>query len=155
MKYEKNARTDILDLEISHATLVRAPRERVYDGIATAAGLDLWFTEGAKVDARAGGEIRFRWHEWGAHRVTAEDGGPVIEARPPERFVFQWSPDAPSYRTTVELDFEEEARGTIIRLHEYGYHDTPSGRAALMECAAGWGEALTLWKFSVEHGIRY
>ncbi len=33
----------------------------------------------------------------------------------PERFAFQWSPDDPSYRTTVEIDLEEDSRGTIIR----------------------------------------
>jgi uncharacterized protein YndB with AHSA1/START domain len=144
-----------LDMEIRYAILVRAPRERVYDGIATAAGLDGWFTEGAEVDPRPGGSILFRWREWGPDRVNEEDGGPVLQARRPERFVFQWRPDNSSYSTTVELDFEVEPRGTIIRIREYGYQDTPSGRKAIMECAAGWGEALALWKFWVEHGLRY
>lgn len=144
-----------LDLEIRYAILVRAPRERVYDGIATAQGLDGWFTEGAQVDARPGGHILFRWREWGPDRATFEDGGPVLEARRPKRFVFQWSPDNQSYKTTVEFDFEEDERGTIICVREYGYQDTPSGRETLMNCASGWGEALALWKFWVEHGIRY
>ncbi|HLE50978.1 MAG TPA: SRPBCC domain-containing protein, partial [Anaerolineales bacterium] len=75
--------------------------------------------------------------------------------RRPERFVFQWYPDNPSYPTTVEVDFQPTAGGTIIRLREHGYHDTPTGRKALINCATGWGEALTLLKFYVEHGIRY
>jgi uncharacterized protein YndB with AHSA1/START domain len=144
----------LLDLEIRYAVLVRAPRARVYDGIATAEGLDGWFTEGAEVDPRPGGRIRFRWREWGPDRVTFEDGGPVLEAVRPERFVFQWSPDDPSYRTTVELTFREDDRGTVVSVRERGFRDTPSGRRALMDCAAGWGEALALWKFWVEHGIR-
>jgi uncharacterized protein YndB with AHSA1/START domain len=144
-----------LNLEIRYAILVRAPRDRVYDGIATADGLDGWFTEGAEVDPRPGGHIRFRWRDWGAERLTLEDGGPILEARRPERFVFQWSPDNPSYRTTVQLDFENDQRGTIIRVMERGYQDTPSGRKAIMNCAAGWGEALALWKFWIEHGLRY
>jgi uncharacterized protein YndB with AHSA1/START domain len=133
-----------------HETLVRAEAERVYDAFATAEGLDGWFTSGAGVDARPGGEIRFRWKDWGPSRITAEDGGPVLEAERPRRFVFQWSPDDPSYATTVELTFEPVAEGTVVRVRESGYRDTPSGRRKMLECAAGWGEALTLCKFYVE-----
>ena len=43
--------------------------------------------------------------------------------------------------------------GTIVRLREAGYYNTPSGIRSMVECAAGWGEALTLLKFYVEHGI--
>lgn len=147
--------TRLIEESIIHATFVRATPEKVYDGIATAEGLDGWFTTGATVDARAGGEIRFRWKDWGPDHLTFEDGGPVIEASRPKRFVFQWSPDSPGYATTVEIDFEPVDEGTNIRLRESGYHDTPGGREKMLECAAGWGEALTLWKFYVEHGTRY
>jgi uncharacterized protein YndB with AHSA1/START domain len=145
----------LIDEEISCATLVRATPEKVYDAIATAEGLDGWFTSGARVHARAGGEIHFSWKDWGADRITHEETGRVLEANRPKRFAFQWFPDHPSYATTVEINFEPREEGTIIRLREYGYHDTPSGRKSLIGCATGWGEALTLWKFYVEHGIRY
>ncbi len=143
--------------EIHHATLVRAEPERVYDALTTAAGLDGWFTSGATVDARPGGEIRFRWRGWGPDEITDEDGGPVLEARRPERFVFQWLPDRSGEPTTVEVDFDFDLAegGTVLRLREYGYEDTPAGRRQILDCAAGWGEALTLLKFYVEHGIRY
>lgn len=49
-----------MDVEIRQSTLVRAPPERVYAAITTALGMDGWFTSGAAVDARPGGEIRFR-----------------------------------------------------------------------------------------------
>jgi len=146
---------DLLDMQIEHSTFVRAAPEQVYDAFTTAEGLDGWFTQGASVDPQPGGEIRFRWVDWGPDRVTDEDGGLVLEARRPERFVFQWYPDNPAYPTTVEVDFQPAAGGTIIRLRERGYHDTPSGRKSLVNCAAGWGEALTLLKFYVEHGFRY
>ncbi|HEV2130576.1 MAG TPA: SRPBCC domain-containing protein [Longimicrobiaceae bacterium] len=147
--------TPLLPDGIRHAVLVRAERERVYDALTTAAGLDGWFTTGATVDARPGGEIRFRWRDWGPERITDEDGGPVLEARRPERFVFQWQPDRSGEPTTVEVDFEAVEGGTVIRLREHGYQDTPTGRRQVLDCAAGWGEALTLLKFYVEHGIRY
>ncbi len=140
---------------IEHTTFVAAPPEKVYDAIATSEGLDGWFTAGAMVDARSSGRILFRWKDWGPDHITAEDGGPVLEANRPSRFVFQWRPDQPSYATTVEIDFESREGGTVIRLREYGYEDTPSGRRKMLECACGWGEALTLLKFYAEHGIRY
>ena len=144
----------LLDTEISHATLVRAPRERVYDAVATAEGLDGWFTTGAEVDPRPGGAIHWRWRDWGPDRVTAEDAGRVVEATPPERFVFEWHGQGEP-ATTVELTFEEREDGTVVRLRERGYLDTPAGRRGLMNCSTGWGEALTLLKFYVEHGLRY
>ena len=97
----------------------------------------------------------FRWVEWGPDRVSEEDSGPVLEARRPLRFVFQWHPDGPDYATTVEVDFQAEGDLTIVRLCESGFRDTSAGREAFANCAAGWGEALTLLKFYVEHGLRY
>ena len=145
----------LLDAEIAHAALVRAPREEVYDAFATARGLDAWFTTGAEVDARPGGVMHWRWNEWGPDGVTAEDPGRVLEARRPERFVFEWHGAGRDHPTTVELDFEEHAEGTVVRLRERGYPDTPDGRRRFADCAAGWGEAITLLKFYVEHGLRY
>jgi uncharacterized protein YndB with AHSA1/START domain len=137
---------DEKDLEIKHATLVRADPERVYEAFTTANGLDAWFTDGSSVDPRPGGEIRFRWRNWGPDRVSGEDGGPVLEAEKPRRFVFQWYPDDESYATTVEVDFAPSEQGTVVRLREYGYRDTPTSRCCQLDCAAGWGEALTLVK---------
>jgi len=141
--------------KIMYSTLVRAPAETVYDGFATAQGLDGWFTQGSSIDARPGGHMRLRWHEFGADRVTEEANCLVLEARRGQRFVFQWKPDTADYATTVELDFEPVPDGTLVRVRETGYHDTPSGLRAMLNCSAGWGEALTLWKFYIEHGLRY
>jgi uncharacterized protein YndB with AHSA1/START domain len=139
--------------EIPVATLVRAPRERVYDAFTRAEHLDAWFTTGAEVDARAGGEMVWRWDRWGPDEVTAEDRGPVLEARRPERYVFGWQEKLGG--TTVEVDFEAHPEGTVVRLCDHGYPDTQEGRESLLDCATGWGEALTLLKFYVEHGVRY
>jgi uncharacterized protein YndB with AHSA1/START domain len=143
------------DLEIKHATFVKASADQVYNAFTTAEGLDAWFTKGAKVDPTPGGEILFRWRDWEPDRVTGEDGGPVLEAIPPERFVFQWHPEDASYATTVEVDFTQMATGTTVRLWEYGYLDPPTSRSCRLDCAAVWGEALTLLKVYIEHGVRY
>ena len=54
-----------------------------------------------------------------------------------------------------EHHFEEVEGGTVVKLKEYGYEDTEEGHRRCLECATGWGEALTLLKFYVEHGITY
>ncbi len=140
---------------IVHSTLVRASPEAVYDAMTTSEALDGWFTTGAEVIPKAGGHIKFRWKDWGADKATSEDGGPVVEADRPRRFVFKWFPAGDSYSTTVEMDFEPTDEGTIIRLKECGYRDDPKSKRAMLACATGWGEALTLLKFYVEYGQRY
>lgn len=108
------------------------------------------------MDPRPGGEIGFCWKAWGPHAITAEDGGPILEAKRPRRFVFQWSPDNATYRTTVEFDLTPRDFGNaVVTVRAHGYHDTPQGRKALLGCATGWGEVLTLLKFYVEHRIHY
>ena len=88
----------------------------------------------------------------GTRCVHGRGRGPVLEARRPERFVFRWQ--AALGGTTVEIDFAEHADGTLIRLREHGYRDTPEGWEQHTSCATGWGEALTLLKFWVEHSVR-
>lgn len=145
----------MIDEKVRVTTLVRAAPERVYDAMATAEGLNGWFTTSASVDARPGGEIRLGWVDWGYSHYTGENGGPVLDAKRPERFVFQWKVDTDSYNTTVEITFERVDEGTIVRLVEYSYEDTPTGLKDMLARATGWGEALTLMKFFVEHGVRY
>ncbi|OGO31065.1 MAG: hypothetical protein A2136_07240 [Chloroflexi bacterium RBG_16_54_11] len=141
--------------EIHHSTFIRAEPQRVYNALTTPEGLDAWFTTGASVEAHEGGEIVFRWKDWGPDHINDEDGGPVLETVYPRRFVFQWHPDLPEYTTTVEINITPAEGGTIISLREHGFADTPSARTALMNCATGWGEALTLLKFYLEYGVVY
>ncbi len=147
--------TSIIDAEIRHSTFVRQSPEVVYDAISTTVGLNGWFCTGGEVDARPGGHIKFRWEDWRPDMGIIEDGGPVIEADRGKRFVFQWHPDDESYATLVKLTFEPHEDGTIMRVVESGFQDTPQGLRAMIGCATGWGEALTLLKFYVEHNIVY
>ena len=147
--------SEMIDVEIKKSILIRGSREKIYDAFSTAEGLDGWFTSGAAVDARPGGVLRFRWKDWGPDKVTAQDDCPILQAKRPEQFVFQEHPDSASPPTTVEIDFIPDPAGTVVRLREYGFVNTPTGRRALVTQAGGWGEALALLKFYVEHGLRY
>lgn len=141
-------------MEVRCATFVRAAPEWVYDALATAEGLDSWFTAGASVDARTGGEITYRWVDWGPDGVTTEAKGTVREADRPRRFVFEWDSGDERW-TTVEFDLEPRDGGTVLRVREHGFSDSPRGRRAALAEASGWGEAMTLVKVLVEHGLRY
>ncbi len=143
------------NLEIKHSTLIHSDAISVYWALTTSEGLDSWFTTGSMVNAVAGGKVHFCWVDWGPDHLSVEDNGFVLEAIPPKRFVFQWHPDTPEYATTVEINIEPIEGGTIVRLREYGYNDSESSSRAMLNCAVGWGEALTLLKFYLEHGIHY
>lgn len=140
--------------EVRHSVFIRATSRAVYDLFATAAGLDSWFTTGAEVEARPGGRIVYRWKDWGAEHITTEAVGLVHEAEPPNRFVFDWD-SADERPTTVEMDFVAVDGGTVMRLREFGFTEGARGEQALAREASGWGEAMTLAKFRVEHGLRY
>ena len=111
--------------------------------------------DGSKVNAVPGGEIHIRWVNRGSDHITAEDDGLVLEAIPQKRFVFQWHPDKLNNPTTVEINNEPTVGGTIVSLREHGYSYTESSRTTMINCAVGWGEALTLLKFYLEHGVHY
>jgi hypothetical protein len=43
----------------------------------------------------------------------------------------------------------------VVTVTESGHTTSPRDLEALVECASGWGEALTLLKVYLEHGITY
>ena len=134
-------------------TFIAVPPRRVYDALTTASDWDAWFTQGTELDARVGGGILFRWVDARVDRYTTTAGGPVLEAEPPRRFAFQWTPGDST--TTIEFNLEPLGPGTRLSVKESGHKLTQKDVEALADCAAGWGEALTLLKFYLEHGLTY
>ena len=55
----------------------------------------------------------------------------------------------------MRIEFAAHLQGTLVRLTERGFRDTPAGRRRQLDGAAGRGEALALCKIWVEHGVRY
>ena len=148
--------TSELAAEIRHKVFIRAPRERVWAAFTTGQGLDGWWgTRGSQIDLRPGGKLILRWRDWGAERdVNSDRECVVIEVRAPERFVFRWG-ESTDEMTTVEFDLEEREGGTLLHLREHGFARTAKGRESFEGNSLGWGEAATLMKFYVEHGLRY
>jgi uncharacterized protein YndB with AHSA1/START domain len=144
--------SDTIPEQIKQTTYIKAPPEKVYDTITSGEGWNAFFTKHTTVEPHPGGSIMFRWENWGPDRYTCEAGGPVLEAERPTRFVFQWGT---KFTTTITFELTAEHGGTTVRLTETGSPNTPEGRANMLECASGWGEALTLLKFYLEFGVVY
>ena len=141
-----------IDAIIKQRTLIKANIEDVYNCFATSQGLDSWFCDGSKVDVEAG-EMLFVWKNWGPDKLNDETPAKILKAEKPFRFSFSWWLE--SFNTVVDIKLKQTNDGVILELEEDGYPDTPEGRAGLMDCATGWGEAITLIKFFLEHGVRY
>ena len=100
---------------------------------------------------------------WGPVHTGLEIGGPITAIEPSARFAFQWT--TAGHPTTVDFRLEPRGDGTIVVLTENGYTEqdlAPTGvvgsvdnRSPFAMCARGWGEALTLLKFYLEHGVTY
>ena len=142
--------------EIRHSVFIRAPRAKVWAALTTAQALDAWWgTRGSEIDLRPGGKLTLRWRAWGPEQdINADRECDLVEVLPPKRFVFRWGETA-DMMTTVEFDLEERADGTLLRLREHGFAPTAKGRESFEGNSLGWGEASTLIKFYVEHGVRY
>ena len=138
---------------IVQRSFINAPPEQVWSSLTTAAGWDAWFTQGMAMDCRVGGEVRFRWEGFAGQAGVVEDGGPILDVVPGVRLVFQWRPAG--HPTTVALEIRPRGRGTQLVVTENGHENTEAGLRAYVDCATGWGEALTLLKFHLEHGLTY
>lgn len=143
----------LLNQEIRKRTFIAASPEKVYDTITSAREWDSFFTTGMQLEPRPGGKCVFSWKDWGPDRYTHTVPGEVIEAKRPDRFTFQWGRG--DRATKVDFELSRFRSGTVVTLVENGYKDDQDGRAMIMECAAGWGEALALLKFYIERGLIY
>ena len=138
---------------IRYNTYIAVPPKRVFEILTSAKGWDAWFTQGAQIDPRPGGFLTFKWVNFKVDRYTAEVKCPILELLPERRFVFQWTPGDST--TTIEFDIEPLGEGTTVHVTESGHTASKKDMEALVECASGWGEALTLLKMYLEHGVTY
>lgn len=141
--------------DINHKTYIKVPLQKVYETISTSHGWNAWFTDDTslEINRNGTGQIRLRWTNFGSENVNIEDGGKVLAAIPNKKFVFQWSPGEQS--STVTFELEPYKGGTLVFLNETGYTNSEEDLKACIGCAVGWGEALTLLKLYLEHGIVY
>lgn len=141
--------------EINHQTYIKVSIDKVFKTLSTAEGWNAWFTNQTSLhmEQDGTGEIRLKWDGFGQEKLELEDGGRILRAVKDESFVFQWSPG--EMVTTVEFKLEPYQEGTLIMLKEMGYSNSDKDIKACINCAVGWGEAMTLLKMYLEEGIVY
>jgi uncharacterized protein YndB with AHSA1/START domain len=150
---ETQTMTELLKEKIKQRTFIAATPDKVYDTITSAKEWNSFFTTGMVLEPRPGGKCEFSWKDWGPDNYTLKVPGKVIVAEKPGKFIFQWGPEEKA--TMVSFELSSERGGTVVTLTEHGYKNTPESRAMMLECATGWGEAVTLLKFYIENGIVY
>ncbi|OWY24541.1 SRPBCC domain-containing protein [Sphingobacteriales bacterium UPWRP_1] len=135
---------------INHSVYINTALERVFETLTTAEGWNAWFTQKTTLQNHKGGNIIFRWENWGVSRETLQDNGIVLETYPPYRFSFTWHPGQTETTVTFTLTAHGNS-GTILHVTETGHTNIHT----FSDCACGWGEALTLLKMYLEYGITY
>ncbi len=143
----------IIPDEVRHAVSINSSAREIFHYISTTEGWNGWFTSDMSLDLQPGGRIIFHWKNWGADKLSAGDYGTILECIPDKLIEFTWHPDQPEYTTKVAISLVGESLPCIVRVLETGFADTPEGLRAMIQSAAGWGEALTLLKMYIEHGV--
>jgi uncharacterized protein YndB with AHSA1/START domain len=95
-----------------------------------------WEASEAVVDLRVGGVVRVVMR----NRATDAEyggGGHYTEIDPPTRLAFTWTWDGEPTRQLIELDFDETAGATTVRLTHRGLWDEEAVRSR----DDGWGKA--------------
>ena len=93
----------------------------------------------------------FRWNSFGPLATSIEDGGPIQSLVPPSEFSFQWT--ASTHATLVNFTLEKRGGGTIVNVSEEGFTNCFEDLLSYAQCATGWGEAMTLLKYFLEHRL--
>lgn len=141
---------------IEHATVIRAPIDKVFRALSTADGFNCWWTQATIMERRVGGRIVFSWRDWGPDNITIDGSARILQLIENEVFAWRWD-DTEGYPSrTSEIELEERDGNTIVRVTDTPTDpDAPHGDVIPLAVAAGWGEALTLLKMWMEHGVRY
>lgn len=148
-----NIPASTIDIPIQAKVLIQSPIEKVYQTLTTSEGWDSWFTTGMTLDLSKKEDFEFVWKNWGPDEVSINVRAKVKAFSNNLYFSFYWNYSLQNGPTLVHIDLKDTIKGVLLTLTETGYPDNPEGRAMLIDCSTGWGEALTLLKFYLERNI--
>ena len=144
--------TKKMDTVTKQDIYIKASPEAIYDALSTGEAVNVWFTQHSQWENRPDAPMTWGWENWGPDHETYSVPGRLIVADRPRQITFEWGI---RQTTTVDISIEAAEGGSVVRLRQYGYEDNAAGRDLLVSCSAGWGRALTILKFFLEHGILY
>ena len=132
--------------DILHLIRINAPREKVYEAIATADGVRNWWTRDTDLEPKVGGAGEFRFH--GGQRITRVK---IEELKPPARVVWKTlSAPIPTWADSViSLDLQADGGGTVLRFAQRGIRQADDQFAM---STTAWGSFLLSLKEYLETG---
>ncbi|MGH7745669.1 MAG: SRPBCC family protein [Gammaproteobacteria bacterium] len=132
--------------DILHLIKIRAPRERVYQALATVEGVRAWWTRDADLDAKVGGSGEFRFA--GGKRITKVR---IEELKPPSRVVWKAisAPIATWADSSINFDLQADDDGTTLRFAQRGIQQADDQFAM---STTAWGSFLLSLKEYLETG---
>ena len=135
---------------IDRSIEIKAPPERVWRALTTAAELSAWFQVQIEGEIAPGREVWMTSTH--PHCAGQRFRVRIVEMAAPERFVWQWHPGAvdPAVdyarepRTTVTFTLDPTAAGTRLSLAETGFDAVSLARRAgvYKDNSQGWAEML-------------
>ncbi|MGH8397272.1 MAG: SRPBCC family protein [Gammaproteobacteria bacterium] len=132
--------------DILHLIKIRAPRERLYQALATAEGVRAWWTRDADLDTKVGGAGEFRFA--GGKRITKVR---IEELKPSARVVWKvLSAPMPTWaETTISFDLSTDDDGTLLHFAHRGIKQADELFAI---STTAWGYFLVSLKQYLETG---
>ena len=129
---------------ISCEVRTSAPAEHAFAAWAEPERIAHWFVDRAFGDVRPGGVMTWVFEKFGY-----EIPYPVLEVKPPERFVLGGEiPGGPSFR--LEITIAREGGETVIRLFNSGFRDGAEWEDEYQGIASGWRMSLALLRHYLE-----
>jgi uncharacterized protein YndB with AHSA1/START domain len=137
---------------------LRAPRQRVWDALTTAAGWSGWFSDAVEGEFRVGQALKLYFGKSGVCWAI------VTERNEMRTLAFQWHPgedcDLDKYpreqMTTVRFELSDQAEGTLLLLTETGFEKVDLQRRS--KCVdlntEGWDYELDELRSWLEDGVR-
>jgi uncharacterized protein YndB with AHSA1/START domain len=128
--------------DILHKLSIGAPRERVFQALATREGLARWWTTTTEGDSVPGQTLTFRF---GTHAVEMR----VDELRPGARVAWECTKDPEWGGTKLAFDLtEENGRTTVL----FGHREWPRAGEFFAHCSTKWATFLLSLREYVETG---
>lgn len=140
--------------EVRFKTFVNADPRKIWQLISTAEGWKQWFVSEMKLDPKPGGAMEFYWKDFGPDKVTVREPGEVVALEEARRFAYKWV-NRQRYWTDVVISIEGNFDGATVEVVETGFPEGDEGHQIALENSSGWGQALTMLKYFVEHGVTY
>jgi uncharacterized protein YndB with AHSA1/START domain len=125
---------------------IAAAPVRVFEAFTTQADLEQWFARSARIELRPGGAFILEWDP------GQQADGAIVAVDAPRRLVFTWREKDPAGLTTIEVTFEPEADGTLLRLRHSGIGDSADWDGYYTGVSGGWTFELGNLRQWVEHG---